>query len=188
MKRTPPTWRQRNDEQPRKGNQEEDGSSQANGIERGQVKFNEISRQQEDPHHECYSQDRGRGGTAKNVFQIYTRDMETGEVISKQLKRAQFLQWFANRAPCLIGMEACGSSHHWARQLQSQGHEIKLMLGKMVKACQMLAEPLDVNGDLKLIQIPSCQRFKTDTPPSLNIRRVQRISATSFPRITPACR
>jgi transposase len=72
--------------------------------------------------------------TAKSVFQLYTVDIETGEVISKQLKRAQFLTWFSNRAQCLIGMEACGGSHHWARQLQAMGHEVKLMPGKMVKA------------------------------------------------------
>lgn len=72
--------------------------------------------------------------TAKSVFQLYTVDMETGEVINKQLKRAQFLSWFANRAPCLVGMEACGGSQHWARQLQGLGHEVKLMSGKMVKA------------------------------------------------------
>jgi len=72
--------------------------------------------------------------TAKSVFQLYTVDMETGEVFCKQLKRAQFLQWFTNRAPCLVGMEACGGSQHWARQLQALGHEIKLMSGKMVKA------------------------------------------------------
>jgi transposase len=72
--------------------------------------------------------------TAKSVFQLYAIDMETGEVINKQLKRAQFLPWFTNRAPCLIGMEAYGGSQHWARKLQELGHEVKLMSGKMVKA------------------------------------------------------
>jgi transposase len=72
--------------------------------------------------------------TAKNVFQVYTVDQETGEVINQQIRRAQFLQWFANRLPCLIGMEACGGSQHWARKLQAMGHEVKLMSGKMVKA------------------------------------------------------
>jgi transposase len=71
---------------------------------------------------------------AKNVFQVYTVDQATGEVFNKPIRRAQFLQWFANRAPCLIGMEACGGSQHWARKLQEMGHEVKLMGGKMVKA------------------------------------------------------
>jgi len=46
--------------------------------------------------------------TAKSGFQVYTVEQETGEVINKPIKRAQFLQWFANRASCLVGMEACG--------------------------------------------------------------------------------
>jgi transposase len=71
---------------------------------------------------------------AKNVFQVYTVEKETAEIISIQIKRAKFLQWFANRAPCLIGMEACGGSQHWARKLKEMGHEVKLMGGKIVKA------------------------------------------------------
>ncbi|MES3024968.1 MAG: IS110 family transposase [Pseudomonadota bacterium] len=71
---------------------------------------------------------------AKQVFQVHMVDQETGEVISKQIKRAKFLEFFSNRAPCLIGMEACGGSQHWARRLTAMGHEVKLMAGKKVKA------------------------------------------------------
>lgn len=71
---------------------------------------------------------------AKNVFQLYWVDQETGEVFNRQLKRAKFLEHFANRAPCLIGMEACGGAHHWARRLTEMGHRVKLMPGKAVKA------------------------------------------------------
>jgi transposase len=72
--------------------------------------------------------------TAKQVFQVHWVDTETGEVISKQIKRAKFLEYFANKPPSLIGMEACGGSQHWARRLQEMGHEVKLMPGKAVKA------------------------------------------------------
>ena len=51
----------------------------------------------------------------------------------KALKRAQVLTFFANLAPCLIGMEACGSAHHWARQLTALGHTVKLMAPQFVK-------------------------------------------------------
>ena len=51
---------------------------------------------------------------AKRVFQLHWLDPETGEIVSRQLKREQFLAHFANRAPCLIGMEACGGAQHWA--------------------------------------------------------------------------
>jgi transposase len=70
---------------------------------------------------------------AKRVFQLHWVDNETGEMVSLQLKREQFLEHFANRAPCLIGMEACGGSQHWARQLQLLGHQVKLLPGKQVK-------------------------------------------------------
>ena len=71
---------------------------------------------------------------AKRVFQIHSVDQETGEIISKQVKRAVFLEQFANRAPCVIGMEACGGAQHWARELIKMGHQVKLMPGKAVKA------------------------------------------------------
>jgi transposase len=71
---------------------------------------------------------------AKSVFQLYWVDAETGEIVSKQVKRAVFLEQFTNRAPCLIGMEACGGAQHWARRLMAMGHQVKLMPGKYVKA------------------------------------------------------
>lgn len=70
---------------------------------------------------------------AKRVFQLHWIDMETGEVVSLQLKREQFLEHFANRQPCLIGMEACGGAQHWARKLSAMGHQVKLLPGKAVK-------------------------------------------------------
>lgn len=72
--------------------------------------------------------------TAKNVFQAYSVNQGTGEVLNKQIKRTKFLEYFVNKPPCLIGMEACGGSQHWARALQAMGHEVKLMSGKAVKA------------------------------------------------------
>ncbi|WP_459204643.1 IS110 family transposase (plasmid) [Ralstonia pseudosolanacearum] len=71
---------------------------------------------------------------AKQVFQLHWIDRETGEVVDRQLKRGAFLEHFANREPCLIGMEACGSSQHWARRLSELGHQVKLMPGKLVKS------------------------------------------------------
>jgi transposase len=71
--------------------------------------------------------------TAKRVFQLHWIEQETGEIVSLQLKREKFLEHFANRAPCLIGMEACGGSQHWARKLAAMGHQIKLMPAKAVR-------------------------------------------------------
>lgn len=71
---------------------------------------------------------------AKRVFQLHSVDFETGEITSRQVKRSVFLEQFANRAPCLIGMKACGGEQHWARELIRMGHHVKLMPGKAVKA------------------------------------------------------
>ena len=71
---------------------------------------------------------------AKSVIQLHWVEPDTGEIVSRQIKRAAFLEHFANRAPCVIGMEACGGAQHWARRLIGMGHQVKLMPGKFVKA------------------------------------------------------
>lgn len=71
---------------------------------------------------------------AKRLFQLHWIAADTGEMFDKQLRRSDFLEHFANREPCLIGMEACGGSQHWARRLTELGHQVKLMPGKLVKA------------------------------------------------------
>jgi len=70
---------------------------------------------------------------AKNVFVIHGVDERGKAVLRKQLKRAEVAKFFANLAPCLIGMEACGSAHHWARKLLGFGHTVKLMAPQFVK-------------------------------------------------------
>ncbi|MBU2764412.1 IS110 family transposase [Acidithiobacillus caldus] len=70
---------------------------------------------------------------AKNVFQVHAVDPHGKVVLRKQLRRSQMAPFFANLPPCLIGMEACGSAHHWARKLESFGHTAKLMAPQFVK-------------------------------------------------------
>ncbi|WP_186027453.1 IS110 family transposase [Burkholderia gladioli] len=70
----------------------------------------------------------------KNVFQIHYIAPGSGEIINKPLKRANFLEYFANLQPCLIGMEACGGSQHWARALAKLGHQVRLMAPRFAKA------------------------------------------------------
>jgi transposase len=71
---------------------------------------------------------------AKNVMQVHWVNPETGEVVNRAIKRAAFLEYFANRERCLIGMESCSGSQHWARRLIAMGHRVKLMPAKFVKA------------------------------------------------------
>ena len=70
---------------------------------------------------------------AKEVFQIHGVDAHGKAVLRKQLRRGEMSKFFANMEPCLIGMEACGSSHHWARKLGEFGHTVKLMAPQFVK-------------------------------------------------------
>jgi transposase len=70
---------------------------------------------------------------AKNVFQTHGVGEQGKVALKKQLKRHQVAEFFANMPPCLIGMEACGSAHHWARKLQAMGHTVKLMAPQFVK-------------------------------------------------------
>ena len=70
---------------------------------------------------------------AKNVFQVHGIS-STGEVVVRRaLRRAQVIPFFSKLAPCLVGMEACGTSHHWARELTGLGHEVRLMPPAYVK-------------------------------------------------------
>lgn len=70
---------------------------------------------------------------AKNVFQVHGIDGQGKAVLKKQLRRDQMAAFFANLPHCLIGMEACGSAHHWARKLQELGHAVRLMAPQFVK-------------------------------------------------------
>jgi transposase len=71
---------------------------------------------------------------AKNVFQVHGVDEEGKVVITRQLRRGQVIVFFKKLAPCLIGMEACATAHHWGRELTELGHTVRLMPASYVKA------------------------------------------------------
>ena len=71
---------------------------------------------------------------AKKVFQIHGVDAEGKVVVARKLRRKEVLAFFAKLAPCLVGMEACGGAHYWAREITKFGHTVKLMPPKYVKA------------------------------------------------------
>jgi transposase len=70
---------------------------------------------------------------AKSVFQLHGVDAEGAVVLRRQLRRSQMLEFFQNLPPCLVGMEACAGSHHWARALGQFGHDVRLMPPSYVK-------------------------------------------------------
>jgi transposase len=71
---------------------------------------------------------------AKNVFQVHGIDEVGQVVVRKRLRRGQVLGYFSGLSRCLIGMEACATAHHWARELIALGHEVRLMPPQYVKA------------------------------------------------------
>src|SRR3989441_3479518 len=70
---------------------------------------------------------------AKSVFQVHGVDNDGKVVIRRQLKRRYVLAFFEKLQPCLVGIEACASSHHWSRELQALGHTVRLMPPAYVK-------------------------------------------------------
>ena len=71
---------------------------------------------------------------AKNVMQLHWVDGETGEIGRKKLGRAKLGEFFAQRQPTRVAMEACGSAHHWARVLGGLGHRVELLPAQQVRA------------------------------------------------------
>ena len=70
---------------------------------------------------------------AKSVFQIHAVDSDGAMVVRKRLRRSEVLSFVSGLEPCLIGMEACATSHYWARELAKFGHTVKLMPPAYVK-------------------------------------------------------
>lgn len=71
---------------------------------------------------------------AKRWFQIHGVDAAGKIVIRRRLHRTEVGAFFRAQEPCLVGMEACATAHHWARELSALGHEVKLMPPAYVKA------------------------------------------------------
>src|SRR5258708_773356 len=72
--------------------------------------------------------------TSKHFFQLHGVDAAERPVLRRKLRRNQVLAFFAKLPPTVIGMEACGAAHYWARELRKLGHEVKLMAPQHVKA------------------------------------------------------
>jgi transposase len=70
---------------------------------------------------------------AKSVFQVHGADGQGNRVLSKQLKRKDVLAFFAKLSPCVVAMEACGTSHYWGREIARLGHQVRLIPASYVK-------------------------------------------------------
>src|SRR5215813_5602092 len=99
---------------------------------------------------------------AKNVFQAHGVDDKGTVVIRKRLRRPDILRFFASLPPCLIGIEACSASHHWARELIRLGHDVRLMPARYVKPYVQRgkSDALDAEAICEAVSRPT-MRFAT---------------------------
>jgi transposase len=107
---------------------------------------------------------------AKSVFQVHGVDAAGQVVLRRRLRRQHVLAFFQKLPPCLVGIEACASSHHWSRELQALGHTVRLMPPAYVK--------------------PYVKRQKNDSMPGTLISRAQPWSCratASISRRGPRC-
>ena len=126
---------------------------------------------------------------AKNVFHVVCCD-EHGKVVKKKmLKRFQVLNYFANLPTCLVGMEACASAHHWARQLDTLGHRVKLIPPQYVKP-YVRGNKNDYNDALAIAEAvirPEMHFVAVKTPEQQDIQALHRLREKRLQERTALC-
>jgi transposase len=103
---------------------------------------------------------------AKSVFQLHGVDAAGQVVIRRQLKRRYVLAFFQRLPPCLVGIEACASSHHWSRELQALGHKVRLMPPTYVKPYvkRQKNDSTDAEAICEAVTRPTMRFVATKTP------------------------
>ena len=103
---------------------------------------------------------------AKSVFQVHGVDAEGTVVVRRQLKRRYVLAFFQKLPPCLVGIEACASSHHWSRELQALGHKVRLMPPAYVKPYvkRHKNDATDAEAICEAVSRPNMRFVETKTP------------------------
>jgi transposase len=103
---------------------------------------------------------------AKSVFQVHGVDADGNVVVRRQLKRRYVLGFFQKLPPCLVGIEACASLHHWSRELQSIGHTVRLMPPAYVKPYvkRQKNDAADAEAICEAVTRPNMRFVPTKTP------------------------
>jgi transposase len=103
---------------------------------------------------------------AKSVFQVHAIDAEGNVIVRRQLKRRGVLAFFQKLPPCLVGIEACASSHHWSRALQGLGHTVRLMPPAYVKPYvkRQKNDLADAEAICEAVTRPTMRFVATKTP------------------------
>src|SRR3954447_22663875 len=103
---------------------------------------------------------------AKSVFQVHGVDGQGKVVVTKRLRRDAVLTFFANLAPCVVGMEACAGSHFWAREIARLGHTVRLMAPQYVKPYvkRQKNDRADAEAICEAVQRPSMRFVRASRP------------------------
>jgi transposase len=103
---------------------------------------------------------------AKSVFQVHGIDAEGTVIIRRQLKRRYVVAFFQKLSPCLVGLEACASSHHWSRELKTLGHTVRLMPPAYVKPYvkRQKNDATDAEAICEAVMRPTMRFVETKTP------------------------
>jgi transposase len=114
---------------------------------------------------------------AKNVFQVHGVDARGRAVLRMRLTREKVLAFLANLPRCVVGMEACGSAHHCAREIQKLGHEVRLINPKFVKAYvkSNKSDPNDAQAICEAVSRPSMRFVPVKTLEQQDILALHRV-------------
>ena len=114
---------------------------------------------------------------AKTVFQVHGVDAAGHVVIRQRLARGRVLAFFEKLAPCLVGMEACGSSHYWARELSACGHEVRLMPAQYVKPYVKRSknDAADAEAICEAVTRPTMRFVPVKTPEQQSVMMLHRV-------------
>ena len=117
---------------------------------------------------------------AKSVFQVHGVDVQGKVVVTKRLRRDAVLAFFANLAPCVVGMEACAGSHFWAREIARLGHTVRLMAPQYVKPYvkRQKNDRADAEAICEAVQRPSMRFVAVKTEEQQSTLAIHRVRET----------
>lgn len=113
---------------------------------------------------------------AKNIFQVHGIDANGKIAFNRSLRRSQVLAFFKSRKPCLVGIEACGTSHYWAREISNLGHHVKLIPPAYVKPYvkRGKSDAVDAEAICEAVTRPTMRFVEIKTPEQQAILSVHR--------------
>jgi transposase len=114
---------------------------------------------------------------AKSVFQVHGVDAAGRAVVRQRLTRGRVLAFFEKLSPCLVGMEACGNSHYWARELTALGHEVRLMPAQYVKPYVKRGknDAADAEAICEAVTRPTMRFVPVKTPKQQSVMMLHRV-------------